>query len=168
MNNKAFTLIELLGVIIIISIIMLIAIPNVVSVLDKNKKDSYIADAKKLVTQAQYEIRNGSINKPATGEIVKITLSRLGTSDIKNDPNGDLYNLKDTYVVIVRKNGYLEYYVNLVANDKNGNNNGISLVNIDKLSEDGKYELVTTKFELPDNNKIKQVTGISGQINIYE
>ena len=47
MNKKGFTLIELLGVIIILSIIMLIAIPNVTSVLEKNKRENYIADAKK-------------------------------------------------------------------------------------------------------------------------
>ena len=51
MNKKGFTLIELLGVIIILSIIMLIAIPNVTSVLEKNKRENYIADAKKMISQ---------------------------------------------------------------------------------------------------------------------
>ena len=51
MNKKGFTLIELLGVIIILSIIMLIAIPNVTSVLEKNKREKYIADAKKMISQ---------------------------------------------------------------------------------------------------------------------
>ena len=46
MNKKGFTLVELLGVLIILSIIMLIAVPNVISILDKNKKNFFIADAK--------------------------------------------------------------------------------------------------------------------------
>ena len=157
MNKKGFTLIELLGVIVILSIIMLIAIPNITSVLEKNKKETYLADAKKLITQAEYEIRNGDIDKPNSSEIVKITLSYLGTSDVNKDPEGNSYSLKDSYVVIVRNDGYLEYYVNLVAITDSGNR-GIYLTKQDNLQGDNRLTQVKKDIEIPNDSKIKEIT----------
>ena len=46
MNNKGFTLIELLAVVVIIGLIMGIAIPNTVTMIDKHKMNSYLEDAR--------------------------------------------------------------------------------------------------------------------------
>lgn len=166
MNKKGFTLIELLGVIVILSIVMVIAVPNVMSVLEKGKKDSYLADAKKLITQAEYAIRNSNVDKPSSTDIYKITLRYLGTNDVEKDPDGNSYSLTDSYVVVVRKDGYLEYYVNLVANNDNGNI-GISLVHQDKLDNENRRSLVVKNFNVPDDTKIKEITGINGVIKTY-
>lgn len=166
MNKKGFTLIELLGVIIILSIIMLIAIPNISSVLDKNKKDSYLADAKKLITQAEYEIRSSRVERPASNELVKITLSYLGTNDVSKDPDGNSYSLTDSYVVIVRKDGYLEYYVNLVAVTENGNK-GIRLTHKDTLQGDSRLSLIKKDFDSPTDSEIQSITEVKGIIISY-
>ena len=166
MNRKGFTLIELLGVIVILSIVMVIAVPNVMSVLEKGKKDSYLADAKKLITQTEYAIRNSDVDKPSSTDIYKVTLGYLGTNDVEKDPDGNSYSLTDSYVVIVRKDGYLEYYVNLVANNENGNI-GISLVHRDELDGEKRRSMVVKNFSLPDDNKIKEITGINGVIKTY-
>ena len=50
MNQKGFTLIELLATITILSMIMLVAIPNIMSTLDKSKRRTYVEDAKKMIT----------------------------------------------------------------------------------------------------------------------
>lgn len=157
MNRRGFTLIELLGVIVILSIIMVIAIPNVTSVLEKNKKDSYIADAKKLITQAEYEIRNGNIEKPNGNNIVKITLGYLGKTDVDKDPDGNSYSEVDSYVVIVRNDGYLEYYVNLVATTSSGNR-GILLAKEDELGKDNRLSLVKKDITIPTSSTIKDIT----------
>lgn len=157
MNKKGFTLIELLGVIVILSIIMLIAVPNITSVLEKNKKETYLADAKKLITQAEYEIRTGNVEKPNANEIVKITLAYLGTNDVNKDPDGNSYSLTDSYVVIVRNEGYLEYYVNLVATTDSGNK-GIYFTKQDNLQGDNRLTQVKKGIEIPDDNKIKAIT----------
>ena len=166
MDRHGFTLVELLGVIVILSIIMLIAIPNVTSVLEKNKRESYLADAKKLVTQAEYEIRNGNIEKPNSTEILKIRLSYIGTSDISKDSDGNKYDTANSYVAVVRKNGYLEYYVNLVAT-VDGKNKGIRLVNKDKLDSDTKLSLIEQDVSNPTDQEIKSITGVSGTIKTY-
>lgn len=166
MNKKGFTLIELLGVIIILSIIMLIAIPNITSVLEKNKKESYLADAKKLITQAEYEMRSSRVEKPASNELVKITLSYLGIKDVSKDPDGNSYSLTDSYVIIVRKEGYLEYYVNLVAVTEDGNK-GIPLTHEDTLQGDSRFTLIKKNFSSPTDYEIQKATEVYGTIIPY-
>ena len=165
MNKKGFTLIELLGVIIILSIIMLIAIPNVTSVLEKNKRENYIADAKKMISQVEYEISNGDVTKPASNEIVKVRLSYIGTSDVSKDADGNKYDTENSYVIVVRKNGYLEYYVSLVSR-VDGENKGISLASRDELNSDNKLSLIKKGKDFIVKY-INGATGISGTVKVY-
>jgi len=167
MKQRGFTLIELLGVIIILSIIMLIAVPNVSSMLERTKRDNYIADARKFVSLVEYELRRGNINKPSSTELLKISLRYLNTNDIENDPDGIEYDVNNSFVVVSRKDGYLFYYVNLmtVSNSK-GKVKGISLVNIDELEKDNKYQKIKTYDSTPtitDSDIISKV-GVNGTI----
>lgn len=156
-NNKGFTLVELLGVIVILSIIMLIAIPNVSSMLERNKRDQYITDAKKMVTIVQYDIRKGEVDKPAAGELVKVTLKELSTGDLETDADGVSYDEDNSYVVIVRKNGYLVYYVNLVTKNSDGTYKGIYLTNVEDLDGDTRYEKFSKSISaLPSNSEIER------------
>lgn len=165
-NYDGFTLVELLGVIIILSIIMMIALPNITSVLEKNNRESYIADAKKMITQAKYAIRNGELEKPSENEILKISLSYLGTGDVEKDPDGNIYDVNNSYVVIVRKNGYLEYYANLVANIDSGNK-GIRIEHEDKLQDNDKLSLVQQNFNIPTDTEIKSIVEVNATIKSY-
>ena len=54
-SNKGFTLVELLATVSIMAILMIIAIPNVLNTIDRNKKSTYIEDARKLVILARNE-----------------------------------------------------------------------------------------------------------------
>lgn len=167
MNKKGFTLIELLGVIVILSIVMLIAMPNITSLLNKNKKATYIADAKKFITQTEYVIRNGEVEKPNSSELVKVRLSYIGNRDLSKDPDGNTYSLTDSYVIIARKDGYLEYYVNLIALDSNNNTKGIRLAYSGDLDSSNKLSLVSDKFTNPTDTEIQTIVGVSGTIKTY-
>ena len=139
MNKKGFTLVELLGIIVILSLIMFIAIPNISSLVQKNKRNTYIVDAKKMVSLVQYDLRKGSKEKPNNGEEVKITLKALSTSDVEKDSDGNEYDLDRSYVKVTRENGYLIYYVQLVS-CKNSSCAGIIETKSDNLDSDNKYD----------------------------
>jgi len=139
MNKKGFTLVELLGIIVILSLIMFIAIPNITSLVQKNKRNTYIVDAKKMVSLVEYDLRKGNKEKPNNGEEVKVTLKALSTSDVEKDSDGNVYDVDKSYVKVTRLNGYLVYYVQLVS--CNGNScSGIIETNVDNLDGDNKYD----------------------------
>ena len=134
MKSRGFTLTELLATLTILGIIMAIAVPNVMSILDKNKRTTYLEDAKKLVTQAEYKFRmSQSIDKPADGECVVFRMKSLDVSEIKKGPEGSLYDTENSFVAI-RYNGSSYQYGVLIyeANKKRG----VKLVNSEKLNEE--------------------------------
>ena len=104
-NNKGFTLVELLAVLAIIAIIGMIAIPNVISVVDNNKKDLMLQDAQKFVSLAKAAVMKDRVfrddeNKAYTDP--PYYLRDLDTKEtIKVDPDGGEY---------VRGNSYVRYY----------------------------------------------------------
>lgn len=162
MNRKGFTLVELLGVIVILSIVILIAIPNITSTLERSKRDQYLTDAKKMVSLAEYELRKGDLAKPAEGKYIIITLDYLATTDVEKDPDGVSYSLTDSYVVVARKDGYLKYYVNLVADHSKNSTKawwGIKLAEKDELSSDDRYNLIKKNLTVPDENFVVTTTG---------
>lgn len=57
MKNKGFTLIELLAVIVVLSIIVIIAIPNVIEAFNKAKKKTFVNDVQTLSQTARGQYR---------------------------------------------------------------------------------------------------------------
>lgn len=115
MNKKAFTLAELLGVIIILFALFLIAIPSV---------DRVIKNSKEKVLNEQIETIKNSMRswvynnqKPDNGETITLSLYQLKSSglidlDIKN-PNTKKLFPNDIILTIKNNNGILEYNVDL-------------------------------------------------------
>lgn len=100
-NNKGFTLIELIATITILSIIMLVAIPNIMGISIKSKNRTYINDANKLVTLVKYKFESDpNINKPTGSTCVRINLANLDQTELKTGPENGNYDLTNSYVVI--------------------------------------------------------------------
>lgn len=103
-NNKGFTLIELLAVIVILAVIMTIAIPNIISTLDKNKKDSFIEDAMRMISSAEYKIRvDKSIDYPNMNDVVVLKLGSLDSSNLEESTYGTFYSKEYSFVAITKE-----------------------------------------------------------------
>lgn len=101
MNKKGFTLIELIATITILSILMAVAIPNVISITRKNKNQTYINDARKMVTLAKYRFESdATIPKPSSSSSVVILLIALDRSELQKGPENGQYDTERSYVKI--------------------------------------------------------------------
>lgn len=162
-NKNGFTLIEILAVIIILGVIMTIAVPNVLSMLDRNKKDTFIENAKLMANQAEYTIRKDTeIEYPSEGNAIILTLEYLNTNDISESPYGTSYSPTKSFVAIVNNTtgGITEYkyYVHLVACTDNGcantdensvnKNRGINLINIENLAGSNRFSHVKQDIDV--------------------
>lgn len=144
MNKKGFTLVELLAVLVILSIIMLIAVPSTLNVLDRNKKDSYISDAKKLITLAETKLRSDmSIEYPTGNQIVVIGLSSLNNGDIDTTADGDKYNNNNSYVAISYFGSETQYNYKFAV-QLFGSKRGVTLSKSEDLIGDARYTKVDT------------------------
>lgn len=135
-NDKGFTLVELLATLAILAIIMGIAIPNVLSTLEKNRKTTYIEDAKKLVTLAEYEFNKDEDLSVPNGGCVRINLSYLDKTDLERGPNDGRYITTDSYVIIRHDREKYTYRVQL-KEQAGSNTKGIGERIIDDLNAEG-------------------------------
>lgn len=136
MNHKGFTLVELLATMAVLAVLMLLAIPNVIGVVQNNKNKTYIEDAKKLVTLAEYKINSDPNVKPSTGKSVCLYMEYLDLSkELDEPPNGGKYDRDKSYVYVSNSNGEMKYQVQLIEN-KNGSFMGLGKTSKSYLFED--------------------------------
>ena len=151
MNQKGFTLIELLATIAILAMIMVVAVPSIMSTLDKSKRRTYVEDAKKMLTLAEYKFRaNTTIEEPSGVNAIVFPLSSMDLTDFSDGPEGGSYDVQASYVIMIKHNNTYEYYATLV--EKYGS------------ADDGyKYRGVSLKSrdDLLDENAINKVTDFS-------
>lgn len=192
MNRKGFTLIEVLAVIIILGVIMTIAVPNVLSMVDRNKKDTVIEHAKMMASQAEYTIRKDtSIEYPTDNNAIILTLEYLNTNDISESPYNTMYNKSRSFVAVVNETKdeitEYKYYVHLVAcgdddcSIRNANKNrGINLTDVNELTGGERFNKVVLAgdvktdyvyFDSEDNfvvnDNLNSILGVIKIQNVY-
>lgn len=153
-NNKGFTLVELLATISILAIIMLIAIPNVVGVVQKSRNKTYVEDAKKMISLAKYKVKSDVKIKDALGDgPVCISLNYLDSGkEIKDAPNGGEYDTEYSYVFVEKNYDNSYYYsVQLLENDKDSNIQGLKKISSEDLSNDNSYTKVNNSITSPSS-----------------
>lgn len=146
MNNKGFTLVELLATISLLAVLMMIAVPNIIGVVNRNKNKTYIEDAKKLVALAEYKVRSDPASKPTQGEYFCFSMETLGEGEFDSTaPNGGTYNSKNSYIRVTKdSNNALKYSVVLVEEKDDKYIGILSETTSDKLYEDDISTLITT------------------------
>lgn len=158
LNNKGFTLVELLAAMVILAAIMAIAVPNIMGILNNSKADAYVEDAKRMLSLAEYKVRANPGLRPSTGSC-KILLENLDKSEFKNAPNNGTYDLQKSFVVVTRQdqNGKKNYTysVTIVENLENGKGNrGIPIVSYKDLYEKEPSSLIKNNPTSSSNPKI--------------
>ncbi len=147
-NRKGFTLIELIATITILGIIMLVAIPNIMSVSIKSKNRSYLNDANKLVSLAKYKFESDpNIDKPSSTYCLKILLGKLDQTELQKGPEGGTYDTSNSYVIVrydVSSYKY-QYYVQIKENYGNNKTKGIKLTEYENVIDSNKkQDLITS------------------------
>ena len=172
-NKKAFTLIELIAVIIIMGVILTIAVPNSLTMVNRNKKTTVISDA----------------NKPINDQAIIITLGYLDTDDVKESPYNNDYSKSQSFVVVTADEKEIvtgevvddyNYYVHLVAcNDEDctsisnkdmNNRYGIVLASLEELSSNNRIDLVKQGAEAQAGMLADQTISLDGYsiIKVYK
>lgn len=118
MNNKGFTLIELIGVILILALLAIIVFPNILSSISKNEK-TLDEDNKKLIiaNAKEYVGDNTNLFVKKSGNVYCIKVSTLSengyTTNLKGLKNGDASLTTDAVKVTYNGQKFVYEYVTL-------------------------------------------------------
>lgn len=182
-NRKGFTLIELLATIVILGVIMGIAVSNVVSTLDKNKKDSFIKDAKTVISAAEFKLRSDTrIEYPDQSTVIIFPLKSLRNVNFEASPYNTYYSKEDSFVAITKEvsgaDYEIVYYVHLVSceeetclnEEQYEGNRGINLVRASELSLPNRFERVVSgedvELELLRDSNYSRIKTIIQRSNV--
>jgi len=152
LNNRAFTLIELLAMLVVLGILMAVTVPNITGILSESKNNILIEDVDKLVDAAKTKISTRSdISHPANNKCLVMTLDFLNDSDdFKKGPNDGEYDKFDSFVIVKREGTSYKYYVRLVEKNEDGKY-GLEAVDYDAFKKKPKNYMK----EITDESKLK-------------
>ena len=153
-------MIELLATIVILGIIMIVAVPNVTGIIYRNRANTYVEDAKKMVTLADYAIRgsNNKITRPADGHCIAFSLHYLDNAEFEEPPNGGDYQKNDSFVVVKKEGTKLVYYAQIVEEFKS-TYRGVSFTTSSSLNQEGAANKLVGNFDSGNMNGLPSATG---------
>ena len=115
--KKGFTLVELLGVIVILAIISMIAVPLIDRSINKSDEDLYNTQINQIVKAAKnYYAEPENIDglPQCAGDSVTVTLEALQKggylpTEVDNPKTGEPFNPTLSYVTVTKKGNHFEY-----------------------------------------------------------
>lgn len=96
-NNKGFTLVETIAVIIILGVVLSIAVPSITNVVKSTNKNRMISDAETFISEVKEYVESDTIGNTPNNN--KYTLGSIKTK-LSKSPYGKEYK-EDSYVQIV-------------------------------------------------------------------
>lgn len=96
-NNKGFTLVETIAVIIILGVILSIAVPSITNVVKSTNKNRMISDAETFISEVKEYVESDTIgNTPKDNKYKLVDIK----SKLSKSPYGGNYNMESSFVII--------------------------------------------------------------------
>jgi len=153
-RKNAFTLIELLAVIIILGILMIIAIPSVTSYINNSRKSAYVDTAKEIVAGARNLVNEGKLEMFDTNTTYYIPTSCIKTENAQKSPYGEF---DKAYVLVTYDGKGYNYY--WVSRDETGQGvpDPIAIENLDEddIVSDILFDYIKEDKPQEEKNTIK-------------
>lgn len=101
-NNKGFTLVETIAVIIILGVVLSIAVPSITNVVKSTNKNRMISDAETFISEVKEYVESDTIGNTPNNNKYKLVNIK---SKLSKSPYGKEYK-ENSYVQIVNNNVY--------------------------------------------------------------
>lgn len=96
-NNKGFTLVETIAVIIILGVVLSIAVPSITNVVKSTNKNRMISDAETFISEVKEYVESDTIgNTPKDNKYKLVNIK----SKLSKSPYGGTYDIAKSYVDI--------------------------------------------------------------------
>lgn len=121
-NNKGFTLIEIIAVVVILGLVLAIAVPAVSSYITSSRKTSYISTVSAYVENIMSALESKELGRyPGDKEIfiVPCEYIEIESGDKDNSPFGS-FDFDKSYVLVTAGKSGFDYYANFVDEAKYG------------------------------------------------
>ena len=105
--NKAFTLVELLAVIIILGVLLIIAIPSVTKYIEDSRKEVYVQSANGYVESVKAMITSREISTKRKDTTYYIPIDLIKLENGGDSPYG---NWLEAYVVVIYEDSEYQYF----------------------------------------------------------
>ena len=120
-NQKGFTLIELMAVIVILAVLVMVAIPAVTTYLDSARKGAFSNSAKAAVSAVRNDVIINGFNSTTTESVYDLAkINALMDKQITNSPFGGTFNNDSVKVKVTNNNGVYTYEMCMVDTSNNG------------------------------------------------